>query len=67
MVTEGSISAVHSLACIQMGAEGVIAISTSRIHFDPLQIPWRGIEQPAAGMQTPTKFAFYLPAEKGSC
>jgi hypothetical protein len=65
VVTEGSISGVHSLACIQMGAEGVIAISTSRIHFDPLQIPWRGIRSRRGGDSTPPKFAFYLPAREG--
>ncbi len=65
VVTDGSISSVHSLACIQMGAEGVIAISTSRIHFDPLQIPWRGIRSRRGEDAAPTKFAFYLPAREG--
>jgi hypothetical protein len=65
VVTEGSISQVHSLACLQMGAEGVIAISTSRIHFDPLQIPWRGISSRRRTESAPPKFAFYLPAREG--
>lgn len=43
VVTDGNISSVHSQACLKLGAEGVIGISTSREHFDPLQIPWRGI------------------------
>jgi len=65
VVTEGSASNVHSLACLKMGAEGVIGISTSREHFDPLQIPWRGIS--SRGRQdTPSKFAFYLPAREGA-
>lgn len=65
VVTEGSISQVHSLACNEMGAEGVIAISTSRIHFDPLQIPWRGIRSRRGTDAAPPKFAFYLPAREG--
>jgi hypothetical protein len=65
VVTEGSASNVHSLACIKMGAAGVIGISTSREHFDPLQIPWRGISS-RGGQDTPSKFAFYLPAREGA-
>ena len=64
VVTDGSPSTVHSLACLKMGAEGIIAISTSREHFDPLQIPWRGIYS-RRGQETPSKFAFYLPAREG--
>ena len=63
VVTEGSASSVHALACLKMGAEGVIGISTSREHFDPLQIPWRGIYN-RRGQETPSKFAFYLPARE---
>lgn len=65
VVTDGSASGVHSIACLKMGAEGVIAISTSREHFDPLQIPWRGIYS-RRGQDTPTKFAFNLPAREGA-
>jgi len=64
VVAEGNLGAVHNLACAQMGAEGVIAISTSRNTFDPLQIPWSGIggrgEAPA-----PAKFGFWLPFREG--
>lgn len=64
VVTDGSPSTVHALACLKMGAEGIVAISTSREHFDPLQIPWRGIYS-RRGQDTPSKFAFYLPAREG--
>jgi hypothetical protein len=64
VVTDGSPRSVHALACLKMGAEGVVAISTSREHFDPLQIPWRGIYS-RRGQETPSKFAFYLPAREG--
>jgi hypothetical protein len=63
VVTEGSVSSVHTAACRTAGAEGVIAISTSREHFDPLQIPWSGIRGRAKS--NPAKFAFYLPAREG--
>ena len=68
VVTEGSISTVHNLACGDLGALGVIAISTSRISFDPLQIPWRGIysRRGASGQAAPeTKFGFLLPFREG--
>jgi hypothetical protein len=65
VVTEGSMSGVHSLACLQGGALGVIAISTSRPHFDPLQIPWRGIRSWRRTSTQPPKFGFHLPAREG--
>jgi len=68
VVTEGSISTVHNLACGDLGALGVIAISTSRISFDPLQIPWRGIysRRGASGKEAPeAKFGFLLPFREG--
>ncbi|MCX6574882.1 MAG: M28 family peptidase [Candidatus Aminicenantes bacterium] len=43
VVTEGSLGAVHNLACLQKGALGVIGISMSRPYFDPLQMGWAGI------------------------
>ena len=64
VVAEGNISAVHGLACVQMGAEGVIAISTSRNTFDPLQIPWSGITG-RGETQGPAKFGFWLPFREG--
>jgi len=63
VVTEGSISGVHSTACLQAGAAGVIAISASRPYFDPLQIPWSSIRGGRDG--APAKFAFYLPVREG--
>lgn len=65
VVTDGSISSVHALACQKMGAEGVIAISTSREHFDPIQILWRGISGRRSTSTAPSKFGFHLPAREG--
>ena len=62
-VCRGSASGVHRRACLELGAEGVIAISTSREHLDPLQIPWSGISW--RGSDEEAKFAFYLPAREG--
>ncbi len=66
VVTEGSISTVHALACVRQGALGVIAISQSRPHFDPLQIPWRGIAGRRSDPKAEVKFGFYLPAREGA-
>jgi hypothetical protein len=68
VVTEGSISTVHNLACGELGALGVIAISTSRISRDPLQIPWRGIyrRRGTSEEEVPQpKFGFLLPFREG--
>ncbi len=64
VVAEGNISSVHRLAGVQMGAEGVIAIGTSRITSDPLQIPWSGISG-RGETQGPAKFGFWLPFREG--
>jgi len=68
VVTDGNPASVHSMACLKMGAEGVVAISTSREHFDPIQIPWRGIYRRRRGQEEgpQAKFAFYLPAREGA-
>jgi len=63
VVTEGSIGGVHDIACTQMGALGVVAISTSRPYFDPLQIPISGIG--GRGGSSDAKFGFFLPAREG--
>ncbi len=68
VVTEGSISSVHNLACGDLGALGVVAISMSRISKDPLQIPWTGIysRRGASGEEAPqAKFGFLLPFREG--
>lgn len=68
VVTEGRVSTVHNLACMKHGALGVIAISTSRISFDPLQIPWSGIwrRRSTSSEEAPKpKFGFYLPFREG--
>lgn len=63
VVTEGSISLVHSIACLKMKALGVVAISNSRPHFDPTQIPWSGIS--SRGSNEKPKFGFFLTARDG--
>ena len=65
VVTEGRVSSVHNLACLQMGALGVVAISQSRIHFDPLQIPMSGIRGGRGEEGQTAKFGFTLPAREG--
>jgi len=68
VVTEGSVSSVHNLACRDLGALGVVAISQSRISRDPLQIPWRGIysRRGMSGGEAPQpKFGFILPFREG--
>jgi len=60
VVTEGSMSGTHRIACQQMGAEGVICIANSRPYFDPLQIPWSGVSG-RGGSAGETKFGFYFP------
>ena len=68
VVTEGRLSTVHNLACQKYGALGVVTISTSRISFDPLQIPWSGIwrRRGRSGEEAAEpKFGFYLPYREG--
>jgi aminopeptidase YwaD len=65
VVTEGSMSSVHNLACLQMGAHGVIAISQSRPYFDPLQMPWSGIRGRRGEDGQAPKFGFQLPFREG--
>ncbi len=60
VVTEGSISAVHRLACQMMGAHGVVSIANGRPLFDPLQIPNSGITGRGADAG-PAKFGFFIP------
>jgi len=64
VVTEGSIYTAHSNACQNAGALGVVAISQSRPHFDPIQIPWSGI----GGWRSSNKdlkFGFFITAREG--
>ena len=64
VVTEGSIGSVHRLACLEMGAEGVLAISTSRPYFDPQQIPFSSVSGDAS-RNLPAKFGFFITAREG--
>jgi hypothetical protein len=61
VVTEGSIGSVHSLACVERGALGVVSIANGRPNFDPLQIPWSGIRSRRGGAGGETKFGFFIP------
>ena len=62
VVTSGSASFVHSIACLQKGAEGVVSFGSPRPLFDPLLIPWSGIDR---GRDKSLKFAFCLPPREG--
>ena len=64
VVTEGSIFMVHRNACVEDEALGVVAISNSRPHFDPLQIPWSGIGGWRSNEEN-LKFGFFLTAREG--
>jgi hypothetical protein len=66
VVTEGSLSSVHNLACMKHGALGVISMQSSRPYFDPLQIPWRGLRSFRQDADNQPKFGFYLPIREGS-
>ncbi|MHB8095430.1 MAG: M28 family peptidase [Candidatus Aminicenantales bacterium] len=69
VVTEAGAAAVHTEACLNQGALGIISIAMSRPYFDPLQMPWSGLRDrrgPATGEGAPTmKFAFQLPVREG--
>jgi len=68
VVTEGNIGSAHRNACGEKGAVGVIAISTSRPYFDPLQLPWTrlgGRRMPGADQAEKPKFGFILPVREG--
>jgi aminopeptidase YwaD len=65
VVTEGSMSSVHNLACLKHGALGVISMQNSRPYFDPLQIPWGSIRSFRQDSETGSKFGFYLPVREG--
>jgi aminopeptidase YwaD len=69
VVTEAGAAAVHTEACQNQGALGIISIAMSRPYFDPLQMPWSGLRDrrgPAPGEGAPAmKFAFQLPVREG--
>ncbi len=78
VVTEGSISMVHSEACLRQGALGVIAINQGRPDSGPLELSWGGVgarrrrmrpgmgeeQQPGAEPPAP-KFGFNIPKREG--
>ncbi|MBL7094197.1 M28 family peptidase [candidate division KSB1 bacterium] len=67
VVTEGNLRNAHNKACLGYGALGVVAISTSRPYFDPIQIPWSSLRSWWGGESdnSKNKFAFYLPVREG--
>jgi hypothetical protein len=62
VVTEGSASSVHQLACLDKGALGVISIQGTRPYFDPLQIGWASVR---GTTDKPATFAFQIPPREG--
>ena len=62
VVTDGSVSAVHQLACVDRGALGVVSIQGTRPYFDPLQIGWASVR---GTTDKPAKFAFQIPPREG--
>ena len=66
VVTEGSVSSVHSRACIENKALGVIGVMPStRALFDPLQMGWGSVRGGADAAKQPARFAFQLPPREG--
>ena len=65
VVTEGRMSSVHSEACNNQGALGVIAISTIGADWDPLQMSFRGVRGWRQTDEQPPKFGFQLPRREG--
>ncbi|MBN1938584.1 MAG: M28 family peptidase [Candidatus Aminicenantes bacterium] len=65
VVTSGSASSVHSQACGQKGALGVVSFASQRPLFDPLQIPWGSIGGRRGGQAAETKFAFSISPREG--
>ena len=64
VVTEGSASSVHQIACLDSGAVGVISMNSPRPLFDPIQLPFGGIRGDQA-RNLPAKFAFQIPPRDG--
>ncbi len=62
LLTSGSVSSVHQIGCLGMGAAGVISFNSPRPLQDPLAIPWRGIRGQG---ENPAKFAFNIPPREG--
>jgi hypothetical protein len=60
VVTEGSMGGVHTAACMERGALGVVNIANGRPNFDPLQIPWSGVRSRRGGGGDP-RFGFFIP------
>jgi aminopeptidase YwaD len=64
VVTEGPVSSVHQIACMDSGAAGVISMYSQRPYFDALQIPFGGIRGDQENKR-PAKFGFQIPPRDG--
>lgn len=64
VVTEGSVSSVHQIACMDSGAAGVISMYSQRPYFDAVQIPFGGIRGDQENKR-PAKFGFQIPPRDG--
>lgn len=64
VVTEGSTSSVHQIACLDSGAVGVISFNSYRPLFDPLQLPWGSVRGDQR-RNLSAKFAFQIPPREG--
>ncbi|MBM3791235.1 MAG: hypothetical protein FJW35_12930, partial [Acidobacteria bacterium] len=63
VVTDGSASGVHQVACMQMGAAGVISFNSPRPLFDPIQLPWGRVG--GRDGSDASGFAFQIPPREG--
>lgn len=64
VVTEGTASSVHQIACTDSGAVGVISLNSYRPLFDPIQLPWGSVRGDQS-KSIPAKFAFQIPPREG--
>ena len=64
VVTDGSVSSVHQIACMDSGAAGVISMYSQRPYFDAIQIPFGAIRGDVENKR-PAKFGFQIPPRDG--
>jgi aminopeptidase YwaD len=64
VVSEGSVSSVHRIACMDSGAVGVISMFSYRPLFDPLQIPFGSVRGDQE-KNRPAKFGFQMTPRDG--
>jgi aminopeptidase YwaD len=64
VVTEGFVSSVHQIACMDSGAAGVISMYSQRPLFDPVQIPFGGIRGDQDNKRS-ARFGFQITPRDG--